>query len=396
MKINNLAFWNDGWFIENDIAWFLSSEKNAIFKYSFESGRCEFVAKIPSKGKDIFRQYVKCIKSDNNVICLPCSADSFLLYSIESNTWTEIKIDNHGNDKLSCWEYVKKGNVLYILSNGLKKVIALDITEKRVIGYYKLSEKTEDVLGSVISEGNMLYAVSSCYSQIYAFDCSKKKTSVYRLPDDIDDNFRSISFLNKKIWLSGRKKKLYRWDIEMEKIDIYEKFPSDFGIYNFSGECDRLLDCETDRFDVPIFIESIHLNQCIWFIPFQTNKILYYNFEADKLKEFEMEEEEENEYSLKNRILKHKYLIEYVKDNRYIGLYSLRNEHVIEIDTETLEYRFLPFVVDESCETLFENRIWDEKRKSDSLVYLSKLKSQNENESKSNKCIGKHIYQKII
>lgn len=100
MDINNLALWNDGWWIENDTAWFLYSEIGVIFKYSFSEGRCEFISTIPEKGKCKFRKYIKCIKTDNNIICLPDMGNSIPFYSTEENAWTEVEVEN-SNSRLA-------------------------------------------------------------------------------------------------------------------------------------------------------------------------------------------------------------------------------------------------------------------------------------------------------
>lgn len=41
-------------------------------------------------------------------------------------------------------------------------------------------------------------------------------------------------------------------------------------------------------------------------------------------------------------MLGHKYLLEYILSERYIGLFSLKNRWIIEIDTKELKYKIIP------------------------------------------------------
>lgn len=392
MEINNLALWNDGWWIEGDMAWFLYSEIGALCQYSFINGMCKAITTIPNKANCTFRKYIKCIKSDDDIICLPDMGNAILFYSLQNNLWTEIKVENSDNSRLSCRNYLKLGNTLYILSNGLKKIIELDILRKKIVKYHDLSDKQDDVLGSAVIVTDTFFVVSSVYPQIYEFNCTNNESKFYKLPVGINDHLRSISYENRKIWLSGRKRKIYKWDMESNELNIYENIPADFGIYNFSNRNNKILNCETEEYEVPIFIETIQIDKYIWFIPFQTNKILYLDLETNKLDAFEIEGEEETEYSLKNRIMDHKFLLEYVKENRYIALYSLKNEQVIEIDTVTLTYRILPFEVDESYMDMFTNKLFVDTGKMDRAIYSNILKKSQLAKELKAMYIGKQIY----
>lgn len=395
MKISNLAFLSDGWWIEEDTAWFLYSDAVALFKYNFKNGNCEYVSSFQTDRCCTSRQYVKCIKNEDEIILLPDFGDSILFYSIKNNSWMKVGINASNNVRLACWKYIKKGDFLYILSEGLKKIIELDILQKKVANYYDLLSGSDDFIGSSAMVSDTFYIISSVYSQIYTFNCLSKETKVYRLPEGIDDNLRTISCHNGNAWMTGRKKKVYRWNMESGELDSYEKFPSDFGIYDFNNKYNSILECGIERCEVPLFIESVLIGTDIWFIPFQTNKILYFNIETNELKEFKLTEEEENAYSVKNRVLNHKYLLLYVKENRYIGLYSLKNEHMIEIDAETITYRVLPFIMGEACMEAFSNKLFLENRKADTFIYSSYLKGSRYSKGEDMGYVGSQIYQMI-
>lgn len=395
MNMNNLALWSDGWWIEDKQAWFIQSEMGILCSYSFDDGTCNFVAVIPDKEKCVFRKYIHCIKVNSDIYLLPDTGTSILCYSLKNNVWTDIKIENANKSRLACRYFLKKENNIYILSNGLKKIIQLDLFKRQIVRYYSLPEYQNDVLGAAFVALDKIFVVSSVYPQIYIFDCSKLEVIVCKLSSIIDDNLWTVCYQNKNIWLSGKKKKIYRWDMVLGEVNIYESFPSDFGIYNFSNNYNKTVDCEMQKFDVPAFVDSIQISKYIWFIPFQTNKIIYLDLETNLMNEFEIEDEEEIGASLKNRFLNHKYLLEYVRDKRYIGLFSVKNEHVIEIDVELLTYRILTFVIDVASFTRLLFQIFTDRKKVDREIFTKLLENSKQDENKIKNDIGRRIHNEI-
>ena len=165
---------------------------------------------------------------------------------------------------------------------------------------------------------------------------------------------------------------------------------------SFSDKYGEILDCKVERYEEPTFIESVPTDKYIWFIPFRTNEILYLSLETNEIREFIIADEEETVYSLKNRILDHKYLLEYVKDDRYIGLYSLKNEHILEIDANTLAYRLLPFTIDDACLEMYINHLLLDGRKMDKTIFAKMMKGSSQNKVKEKVYnVGKQINTKM-
>lgn len=395
MKISNVAFLSDDWYIDGETAWFLYSNVGALLKYNFATGKCELVSIIPDEENCSFRQYIKCIKNGDDIIVLPDYGRFILYYSIKKDCWTKAEIETSKNTRLACWNYIKKGNNIYILSNGIKKVIELDLKEKKIMKYYDMSKASDDYFGSVVVTSDTFYIVSSTYLQIYTFNCTSKEGNLFRIPTNLEDNLRTICYDNKMLWLSGRKKNIYKWNTETNQLDTFERFPIDFGIYNFSSKLNQIIDCELERYDVPTFIESVKIGKNVWFIPFQTNKILYLDTETNQLSEFVIQNEVETEQSLKNHLLGHKYLLEYVREDRYIGLYSLKNEYLVEIDAEKLSYRLLPFELDASCINIFTGKIFTDGRRLDKKIYEIIMDEVQKDKKSNNEIIGKRVHDVI-
>lgn len=106
----------------------------------------------------------------------------------------------------------------------------------------------------------------------------------------------------------------------------------------------------------PLFHYSVAIRDYVWFIPFQTNEILYINKNTFEINVFSLIEENHIEENIKKQLLNHKYLLEYVRDNRYIGLFSLKNRWIFEIDSEKLTYE------------VFDYKLFDTEKIDESLI----------------------------
>lgn len=95
--------------------------------------------------------------------------------------------------------------------------------------------------------------------------------------------------------------------------------------------------------------------------------------------------------------MRSKYLIQYVAEERYLGLFSLKNNWLVEIDTKELRFEIKNFrfdyerYADELLDYVFiENKEMDR----DVFRYLLAVGKQNENVMKNGE-VGKQIYQKM-
>ena len=164
------------------------------------------------------------------------------------------------------------------------------------------------------------------------------------------------------------------------------------------------LHCEKEEYGVPLcptFLYSIMVGEYVWFIPYTTNKIIYINKKNYKLYSFEIEDENETRDTLLANLLHHKYLLEYVKDNRFIGLYSLKNNRILEIDAKELNYKWKDYTFSDKsltqCCEINNNKLCREGDSLERLVYCKKIKRIHDDASNViMKNSGKIIYDKIM
>lgn len=384
IKKRDEFIWGDSWWIDDHEVWIMSGDMNILFNMKVNSFEATYVSKIPAKEIFGFRQYPRCIKNGNTIFCFPDKGEDIWCYHLSDFSWSKICIENPNKVRLLCSNIWIVKDKLYIVSKGLKKIIELNIDKQSIEGCYDLPVKE---LSDSILVGKEIYIVAPRETCICKFNCLEKITKIYPL-SEIDDSIKTICFDGEKFWMSGKKKKIYIWNENIKKTSIIEDFPKSFGVYNFSGQYQQLLNCKENIYNPFLFLYSVDTKKYIWFIPFQANEILYIDKSTFKIEKFPIEHEEQTEKNIKDQFLNHKYLLQYVKESRYLGIFSLKNKWIIEIDSEKLKYKILKYKV--SKESLFkalassfiQNKLLFEQQKSDLEYFANSLSYISLNEEK--------------
>ena len=126
------------------------------------------------------------------------------------------------------------------------------------------------------------------------------------------------------------------------------------------------------------------------------------------MKLFSIEEEGHTEENISTQLLRHKYLLQYVRDDRYIGLFSLKNKWIFEVDSKELEYRILDYHLDKKFILQIEKTIFQDMMSKFSILFeqqsndLENILESFSDDNKSNpvnkksesvsNSIGKSIY----
>ncbi len=96
------------------------------------------------------------------------------------------------------------------------------------------------------------------------------------------------------------------------------------------------------------------------------------------------------------------YLLEYVKEDRYLGLLSLKTGNIIEIDGSNLQNKKIEYTFNENCDEIIIQNIFDENHnfyENEQLVLPDLLKfnkkSNVDNEGGLSFKVGKSIYMAL-
>lgn len=331
MKGKDQSFiWSEGWWLEGDKAWFVDGMSNTLFCADMNTGECEKVNCIPNFGESTYCQNPYCVKCGRDIYCIPGYGGSIWIYNLDDNTFTEIDIDRP-KQHLSGSQFWIWGDILFIVMANWNKVMEVSISQRRITNYYIICENDSIRRGVLV--GDKIYAVSSESGKIYQFDILTKGVKVYIHPD-IAKKLFAICYDGEKFWMGGYQKDLYIWDKEKDNLTTIS-FPSDFKIDNI------------ENYQVPMFGKAIAVGEYIWFIPIIAEKIIYINKKTAVLSVFEIFEENKIWISLQKFQGRADYIYQYVRDDRYIGLYSTKNGRILEIDTEKLIYQWKEYYFSE-------------------------------------------------
>lgn len=340
MKSNDCLFvWGDNWWIEGDKAWFVWGMENILFCINMSTGKCELAVCIPDDNPTKFRLTPYCVKCGKYIFCMPGLGRSIWAYDLECQNFSKIDIDNPDKGQLGFEFWVWENKLFAVSSGELRKILEINISKKKIDNYYTIC--TEGKLARSVMEGNAIYILSVEADRIYQFDLKTKAMRTYILPD-IKGKLWTICFDGEKFWLSGFQKEIYVWDQNTNMINTITDFPEGFGVYDFTREtATGEADCMSENYEYHMFNFSVLAGNKVWFIPYNANKILYADKGMHELHSFDIDEENETKESIMARTsLGYKYLLGYVKDDRYLGLFSIKNNCMLEIDAVEMRYSY--------------------------------------------------------
>lgn len=403
--VDSLFIWGGNWEIEGDKAWFVPGESNILLQLDMKTGQREILTELPNNAANAYMLNCYCLKCGNDIFCMPYSgSDSIWVYQFENSQFRQIKAANTNpvQSALYISEFWRCGEKIFAVSRGLKQILEINIREKKIDNCYSACDGRAVEIAQSIKVGQAVYTVSSSANELYEFDTVTKKTLTYTIPG-IEERLYAIGFDGKHFWFSGFSKRIYVWNKERNTIVTIDKFPEQFGIYNFKNNKETLLDCKSVEYDTPVFINIVAAGQYIWFIPLQTNLILYVDKDTYECKFFEIEEENETKDSLLKQRITAKYSLQYVREQRYIGLHSIKNNYIFEIDTlerkaERKEYSFDERAIQKIAQIYAKyGNIFYEGRDVDTLLFGLRLQSKNSEKEKKGFCsVGADIHKAII
>ena len=403
MKNNDdLFIWGDNWWIESDRAWFVWGMENILLCIDLITRKCESAVCIPDDNPKKFRLTPYCIKYDKYIFCLPGLGESIWVYDLEDQYFSKIDIDNPNKGQMGFEFWVWEDKLFAVSTGELRKILEINIVQKKIDNYYTICE--EGRLARSVMVNNAIYILSAESNMVYQFDLKTKAIKTHTLPD-IDGKLWTICFDGEEFWLSGFQKEVYVWNPNTNMINLITNFPKGFGVYDFTKETTTgEVDCVSEKYEYHVFNFSVAAGNRIWFIPYNANKILYADKGMHELHSFEIDEENETKESIMARTsLGYKYLLGYLKDDRYLGLFSIKNNCMLEIDTVEMRYAYKRYDyctgIDDNClkeyakqrgSIFYEANLW---HRSVYKELISVMDSESRNISECD--IGKDIYKKI-
>lgn len=392
---------SDNWWVEKDKAYFCGTRLSALFCVDMNNLQCELMAWLPESDTVDFFVHPYCVKHKDSIICLPGTGKEIWSYDIKKKVWEKTEINNDGQLILSKWSYSQTDGRIWLLEYDTGKILQVDLDKKVVEREYLLPQDGKEVYyGEYVLIQNELYTVAG--NRIYCIDTKEADITVYEV-SSVKTGLYTICYDGFNFWLGGYCKEIYIWNPQQGLIKTLTKFPEQFGIYHFPGAPDidySIFSYMTE--EIPFFGYSFFLGKHIWFLPTQSNGIIYIDKETYEIHFLEIEEERETKESLE-RDYASKFLFEYIREDRYLGIYSILNERVFEIDTVALcinyrEYELGGKTILTLGETFGQydgSRIFREKAGKEQIYFNALVKVSSEADKKTIQNIGERIYHAL-
>jgi len=418
---NGFFPWSDNWWIEEDKAWFCSGVIGALFCVNLNTMECELVDRVPECDLLNFRQYSYCAKWKDIVYCLPEANKCIWCYAIPDKTWKKIEMQDIGPILIYMCGQKAGLDSIWLMGYDSRRVLKLNMRKAMIEKEYILPRYENQYLGQYVLVGMKWYCING--KKIDCIDFESDDINTYEL-GDVKAELYTICYDGTNFWISSYCKEIYVWNPDQGIIQVLDRFPENLGICNYNS--DGVMGVDDSSFisiQNPFFTQSISLGKYIWFIPYTASEIIYIDKVSYEVFSLEIGEEitvrgtYEKPYAMLGE-----YLVEYIREDRYIGLYSTKCRAVLEIDVVGLEIkmreyrlteRTLAYMAEEYHKErgiLFEGGGWSSrvyyKNKSFFRQYIGKIDRfffeismqyrKDSNEEIEKGAIGQRIYHSLI
>lgn len=390
--------WSDNWWIEGQKAYFCGAEIAALFSVDLEHLQCSLVAKIPEgKWKD-FRLNPFCIKFNDCIYCFPCRGNDIWYYNLPNAQWGKIELETETGTIKNVFPEICNGKVwVRNCQNG--KISGINLSKKSVEDEYRIPVIDGGSHGRYTMVHDELYCVNA--NRIYRINTKTREITEYDL-SELRTVLFTIFYDGKNFWLSGNRKIIYIWNPDNGIIKSFAEFPEQFGVYQYDKENKMELNFEPNRDNKNfLFDHSIGVGKYVWFIPFFANRLIYIDRESYCIHTLNIDEEQ-GETGKKRQGKMNRILLEYVRSNRYIGIYSSNDDRIVEIDTQTMcmaskEYKLNNKSVMELVNQFsFEGIAFYEGHVFDEDLYSFIIKKGLDCVYKQSECVGRKIYKTVL
>lgn len=338
--------WSDKWWIEGTTAWFVTAESNALMQYDMKDESGKVLSKIP--GAQGLRWNPECTKYNDEIICFPDRGKNVWIYSLKTNKWEEIEINEKDNKRKTCQYIYREGSNIYFVSRTLGKMYILDMRTK-MINEYEVKSLYEKSTGSefkALSNGIIMgeYIIFAFAETAYILMIHRhnKKYEIRKL--ELETQIMRIQADKNQIWIVSLDKSLYLWNSDTNSVERISDFPKSFGGYVLQDNNKSIISLTNEKFSKPLFCVPVVFEESIWFIPWYGTEILYIEKGTLKVSSFPITDEIADACAID--MLGCRYLINYVRQKRYIGIFSSKTGCQIEIDTKEKIYKYIYMIID--------------------------------------------------
>lgn len=383
--------WSDNWYLEEEKAYICAANYAAIFCVDLSTLQCNFLSQIPDRRFMENCQNSYCIKYQDTLFCFSYDEKNICCYNFEKRTWEKIEI-GYQDRLMICLDTVRTDHEkIWMVEVFGRKVYQFNCGRKKVEKEFRLPVDKNVFTGQYVMIRNRLYCVAR--NEIHCIDLENGNMVTYEVLVEKGELF-TICYDGFNFWLSGCCEAIYVWNPQCGVVRVIKGF-----VENTNGIC---TESNIIQKNAVMFIDTIPLGEYIWHIPLQCNApVLYINKRNYKVGVLDIKEEWETEESIAKRGSSFKYMVEYIRQNRYIGIISCKNQILFEIDTVNLCIKRRECVFSKETIQILARKIYKEKKilmeyKNEQEFFSILLDSSIENKEYGISNVGASIYSELL
>lgn len=301
-------FWSEHWSIDsNNNAWVFSAQYNALCHINMENNVVRYIGRLPVSF-DGERQFSYSICSGDNVFFLPDQSTQIAIYHKDNGRFSTIDLSGMmASGRLRCTDAKLIDNKLWVYSSGCRLFMCIDPRNEKIEKICSVGGDTLLWDYEIVWNDKNAYFTSRNASRIFRFNTETQKIYTYDF-EQINEKFRTIQICDDKLYISGESGNLYC--IDKEKMEYCE-----------------CINVNINRSNGYPYLYSCFLNGKLWLIPYESDKMLYMDMKSRKI---ECLMDFSNGKQQKDAC----YGLNYIRDDRFIGISKFYSGQILEIDTE--------------------------------------------------------------
>lgn len=312
-------FWTEYWYTNGRDAWLFDTQNHLLYKADIGDKTMDCISEIPVNDNHE-RQFSYIYCDDYKVYLLPDFDNRILVFDIESKAWKECEIQsNELNRRLRCTDCWAEGDEFIIYASGMKGIIYFNFKEMSIKEFVPILCDEEERLwdDKVVKDEKRIIIPSRDKGVIYELDIDTKKTKKY-LIDSGGVGFGAIARVNADICITNNINQLFV--IDLNTLQMRKRLS---------------LPIEANDKEKPTFSQACFINDKLWLFPCEDDNVIcvydgYNDVEEVKIPGKEITIEQLDKLQIGSR-----YSLNYIRNDRYIGLYINATGCTIELDTAT-------------------------------------------------------------
>lgn len=350
--MNNHLLGSRNWWIDGEEAFFFTVGMGTLFRVDLKTCQCVFLAIIPKSSMIYCALESHCRKYKDKIYYIPHKLGKIYCYDLKKSTWEEVVAGYEGTLMVCEGFSSKEEDTIWFLEQEGKRVIQFNLENEKIEQEYTVPQHTNMDSIQYILVHNELYYING--SGICCIDIEHHTSVKYNI-EGIDFQLHTICYDGQNFWISGVHEIICIWNPVHGVLRTINNILSEYTLLDYAKKMVVP--------KAPLFNFSIFLGEYVWFIPIQANApIIYIQKNECTVHILEIDEEEETEETLNDRGHAMKYVVQYVRNKRYIGVLSIKNRNIFEIDTENMQVIEKKYIFDHRTQYMVADAYFSEKK----------------------------------